>query len=160
MSQFKNDKRVNLHLHPSVHARLLIWCRRYGLTLQDGLATMVDLCAREVNGLKLPSNPEPAPGVLARPIVAKAAPKETAPAPIEANPIVIDPPEETDDERWERERAELDPDALYARELSRGKTIEEAYYQVKQWLSSYDLPEEGWEPIIDYVEPGVPGESH
>jgi hypothetical protein len=68
MTQTKGNKRVNLHLLPNVHARLKAWCYRNGLSLQDGLATMVDLCARETNGLRIPGIKEPAPFTLERPI--------------------------------------------------------------------------------------------
>jgi hypothetical protein len=153
MTHIKDDKRVNLHLLPSVHARLKAWCYRNGMNLQDGLATMVDLCAREVNGLKVPKLAEPAPMTLARPVLTPAPreamsqiarPPAAAPKPIS----VPEPPAETDDERFERERNELDPDALYARQLSRGETPEVAREQVKDWCSSYDVHED-WEPASD-----------
>lgn len=95
MTQTKGDKRVNLHLMPSVHARLLVWCRRNGLTLQDGLATMVDLCAREVNGLHIPKLAEPAPQTLARPIV-KTQAQSTPPKPID--PLLAHPMKPTQEE--------------------------------------------------------------
>ena len=145
MTQAKGDKRVNLHLLPNVHARLKAWCRRNGLNLQDGLATMVDLCARETNGLRIPQLHEPAPHTLARPI------KQVAAAPVAAAPPQPAPPPEPEyedvDAIFERERSEVDPDALFASALARGESREEARKQVKAFMSAYDLPEDEWEPL-------------
>jgi hypothetical protein len=148
MTSTKNHVWINVHFPKDVHAALKAWCHRNGRSMQDGLVEMVALSSGP-NGLRL-----------AQPVAAAVRPVLT-PAPREAmsqiarppaaapKPISVpEPPAETDDERFERERNELDPDALYARQLSRGETPEAAREQVKDWCSSYDVHED-WEPASD-----------
>lgn len=42
MTQTKGHRRVNLHLAASVHAKLAGWCRRRGMTIQDGTAAIIE----------------------------------------------------------------------------------------------------------------------
>jgi hypothetical protein len=93
------------------------------------------------------ASPPPKVAQMPSPIAIAAAPFRTPDLPPPPpNPKIED--YETDDERFERERNELDPDALYARQLSRGETPEAAREQVKDWCSQYDVHED-WEPASD-----------
>ena len=140
MTSTKNRVWINVHFPKDVHAALKAWCHRNGRSMQDGLVEMVALSSGP-NGLRL------AQPVAAPPPVRAVAPVRTPdPPPPLPNPEIKD--YETDDERFERERNELDPDALYARQLSRGETPEAAREQVKDWCSSYDVHED-LEPASD-----------
>jgi hypothetical protein len=46
MTQTKGHSRVNLHLERKTHELLKVWCRKQGLTLQDGLAKMIETTVR------------------------------------------------------------------------------------------------------------------
>jgi hypothetical protein len=144
MTSAKDRTWINVHLKTEMHKRLNAWCRRNGLNQQDGLEAMIDICAREVNGLQLVRRPDPPPIVhaplpTAAPVPVRAAPPKPAPPP--------EPEYEDVDAIFERERSEVDPDALFASALARGESREEARKQVKAFMSVYDLPEDEWEPL-------------
>jgi hypothetical protein len=141
MTSTKNHVWINVHFPKDVHAALKAWCHRNGRSMQDGLVEMVALSSGP-NGLRLAQPVAAAP--IARAAVAPARTPDPPPPP--PKPEIKD--YETDDERFERERNELDPDALYARQLSRGETPEAAREQVKDWCRSYDVHED-WEPASD-----------
>jgi hypothetical protein len=74
MTTTKNTTRVNLHLPKPIHERLHRWCRREGLTLQDGLTQIVDQWTKfpanatatpvarpDTSGMFRQSSPEPEP---------------------------------------------------------------------------------------------------
>ena len=61
MTSTKDRTWINVHLKTEMHRRLNAWCRRNGLNQQDGLEAMIDICAREVNGLQLVRRPDPPP---------------------------------------------------------------------------------------------------
>lgn len=82
--------------------------------------------------------PDPLPRA-ATPSPVRAAPPKPAPPP--------EPEPETDEERFERERSEVNPDELFGHALARGESREEARKQVKAFMSAYDLPEDEWEPL-------------
>jgi hypothetical protein len=149
MTQTRGHKRVNLHLDPKVHDRLKQWCIRNGRTLQDGTAIIIDINTRPGAELRLAQPVAAAVRPVLTPAPREAMSQIARPAAVAPKPISVpEPPAETDDERFERERNELDPDALYARQLSRGETPEAAREQVKDWCSSYDVHED-WEPASD-----------
>src|ERR1700691_5688437 len=144
MTSTKDRTWINVHLKTEMHKRLNAWCRRNGLNQQDGLEAMIDICAREVNGLQLVRRPDPPPIVhaplpTAAPVPVRAAPPKPAPPP--------EPEYEDVDAIFERERNEVDPDALFVSALARGESREEARKQVKAFMSAYDLPEDEWEPL-------------
>jgi hypothetical protein len=61
MTSTKDRTWINIHLKTEMHKRLNAWCRRNGLKQQDGVEAMIDICAREVNGLQLVRRPDPPP---------------------------------------------------------------------------------------------------
>ena len=142
MTKTKGRTWINVHLRTEMHARLNSWCRRNGLSQQDGLEAMIDICAREVNGLQLMRRVDPPPIVHAQ---LRADP------PVAAKPVYTPSPELKEpyvypaDEEFERARAEIDPDALYIREMGKGLSAEAAGNLVKSWCASYDVHLE-WEP--------------
>lgn len=128
-------KQVTTYLDPAAYKWAVTKAKSEGRTLSQLLARLV---ITEANAKPKAADP-----------VRRIEPPASPVAPVKVPVPEPEPEEESDDERFAREQREFDPDEAYACYLKRGSSPDEAYAHVKAWLSALDLPEEGWEPLID-----------
>ena len=153
MTSTKDRTWINVHLKTEMHKRLNAWCRRNGLNQQDGLEAMIDICAREVNGLQLVRRPDPPPIVHAPlPRAAPAPAVHAAPPKVAAQPDPVIEFEEEPELPFsnvdpDNQPENFDPDAFYAMQRAKGNA--DAAGLTIRWCNFLGTIDDDWSPPGD-----------